>query len=132
MQSLSHSGSYVGAMDVEFREFAKLFEYVGNLRKRYHHGFHLVMISLNENNDIDLSLDELENGMINMENAIQQTIRNVDIYTRYSSAQYLVILFEAGDDNVQLVMERIFQQYSSMPGSEYTNPGYSVSRLLED
>lgn len=129
MRTLSNSGSYSGAMDVEFREFAKLFEYVGNLRRRYHHGFHLVMVTLDEHGGDNATLDELENGMILMENAIQQTIRNVDIYTRYSSSQYLVILFEAGDENVELVMDRIFAAYRREAGEGCFEPTYSVRKL---
>lgn len=129
MHTLESSGSYHGAMDVEFREFAKLFEYVGNLRQRYHHGFHLAMISLEEDGSNPVSLEKLEQNMVFMENSIQDTIRNVDIYTRYSRSQYLLILFEAGDDHVEQVIERIFDAYRSMAGKEGLEPGYLVRKL---
>lgn len=46
-----------------------------------------------------------------MEQAIRQKIRQVDICTRYSSMQYLIILFEPAEDLIPKVMERIFLQY---------------------
>ncbi len=129
MLSLSNSGSYSGAMDVEYREFAKLFEYVGNLRRRYDHGIHLVMITMDVPVDHTYFIDELEESMQHMETAIQQTIRNVDIYTRFSSVQFLVILFEAGDDNLSLVIDRIFRSYYRISGNAQIEPTYSIRKL---
>lgn len=129
MQALSTSGSYSGAMDVEYREFAKLFEYVGNLRRRYKHGIHLVMITMDVAYDHTYFIDELEDSMQSMETAIQQTIRNVDIYTRFSSVQFLVILFEAGDENLGLVLDRIFASYYRIRGTTPIAPTYSIRKL---
>ena len=39
--------------------------------------------------------------------AIKNTIRNVDICTKYSSVQFLVILLEAGEDNIHTIINRI-------------------------
>lgn len=129
VKSLKESGSYSGAMDVEYREFAKLYEYAGNLKIRYNHGFHLIMITLDPIEDDTLFIDELESAMGCMELAIQQTIRNVDIYTRYSSVQFLVILIEAKDPNVNLIMDRIFHNYGQMYGTDTILPSFSVAKV---
>lgn len=46
-----------------------------------------------------------------MEQAIHEKIRKVDISTRYSSMQYLLILYEPDETQIPKVMDRIFQQY---------------------
>ena len=40
-------------------------------------------------------MEELEKAMFCMEQAIRQTIRNVDMLTRYSRQQFLIILVGA-------------------------------------
>lgn len=122
VKSLQNAGGYSGAMDVEFREFAKLFEYMGNLRSRYEHSFHLVMVTVENPEEQRMYIEDIEAAMEAMEIAIQQTIRNVDVYTRYSSTQYLLILLEAGDSNIKLVVDRIFSSF-------YKNCGKNQMRL---
>ena len=47
-------------------------------------------------------------------------IRRVDICTRYSSMQYLIILFEPDEKTVPNIMERIFGQYREQCGKKKT------------
>ena len=129
VKSLKDSGSYSGAMDVEYREFAKLFEYAANLKARYHHGFHLIMVTLDAPDEESFYIEELENAMSCMETSIQKTIRNSDIYTRYSSVQFLIILLEAGDTNVNLIMDRIFRKYWEKYGNSDILPSFSVRKV---
>ncbi len=127
VDTLKTSGDYNGAMYVEYREFAKLFEYVGGLKERYAHSFHLLMITLESRNSDVLYVDELEEAMTCMEYAIKEAIRSVDIYTRYSSVQYLVILFEAGSDNVNMIANRIFSGFYKRCRNNRVVPYYSVT-----
>ena len=66
------------------------------------------MITLENQVGDRLYIDELEETMAHLETAIRETIRSIDICTRYSSIQYLVILLEAGDINVKMIIDRIF------------------------
>ncbi len=127
-EALKASGDYNGALNVEYREFAKMFEYVINLQNRYHHEVHLVMITLENQVGDRLYIDELEETMAYMEMAIKETIRTSDICTRYSSVQYLVILLEAGDINVKMIVERIFSNYFKRCGNKKMVPVYSAVR----
>ena len=127
-EALKASGDYNGALNVEYREFAKMFEYVINLQNRYHHEVHLVMITLEKQVGDRLYIDELEETMAYMEMAIKETIRTSDICTRYSSVQYLVILLEAGDINVKMIVERIFSNFFKRCGNKKMMPVYSAVR----
>ena len=49
-----------------------------------------------------------------MEQAIHEKIRKVDICTRYSSMQYLLILYEPDETQIPKVMDRIFQYYDTL------------------
>ena len=127
-EALKVSGDYIGALSVEYREFAKMFEYVINLHNRYHQEVHLVMITLENQVGDRLYIDELEETMAHLETAIRETIRSIDICTRYSSIQYLVILLEAGDINVKMIIDRIFCNFYKRCENKKMMPVYSVMR----
>ena len=126
VSGIHSSGTYKGALDVEYRQFAKLYEYVSNLEKRYAHPFKLIMISLDVLPGEDTSVEELEKAMFYMEQSIQQAIRSVDILTRYSRQQFLVILLGADSANVQIAIDRIFRGFYKMNGSSPFLPSCSV------
>ena len=59
-----------------------------------------------------------------MEQAIRSTIRRVDICTRYSAMQHLIILFEPMELQIPRIMERIFIQYYKYSESHDFRPTY--------
>ena len=131
LQGIRTSGSYDGAMDVEYRQFAKLYEYIGNLEKRFSQPYSLVMITLETIPGKAPHPDELTKAMYYMEQAIRQTIRNVDVLTQYSRHQFLIILLGADPEGVQIAIDRIFRGYFKMYGSGDFSPGYSVAKVEE-
>lgn len=129
-KALSESGNYVGPYDLGNREFSKMFEYVSKLSKRYQHSCHLVMITLDAVSDSTTYIDKIEQVLDCMETAIRGNIRNVDICTRYSSMQYLVILIEAREEMIPLIMERIFSQYYKIYNGNDFRPHYESMPML--
>lgn len=131
VKGIKSSGSYDGAMDVEYRQFAKLYEYIVNLEKRFSQPFRLVMITLRTVPGQAPHPDELTKAMYYMEQAIRQTIRNVDVLTQYSRQQFLVILLGTDPEGVQIVIDRIYRGYFKMYGSGDFSPDYSVADVIE-
>lgn len=127
VRGIRNSGSYQGAMDVEYRQFAKLYEFVTNLEKRFDQQFSLVMITLENPAGNAAQLEELEKSMFCMEQAIRQTIRNVDVLTRYSRQQFLIILLGADPEGVRTVVDRIFKGYYKMNGGSPFTPVWSMA-----
>ena len=124
--SISDSGSYQGAMGVEYREFAKLYEFIKNLEKRFSHPFKLVMITLEDEDGEKSDSARLEKSMYYMEQSILQTIRDVDIMTRYNKTQFLLILLGTDQEGVTLAIDRIFRGYFKMNGSGSYTPSYTI------
>jgi len=125
---IKNSGKYYGAMEVEYRHFAKLFEYLANLQKRHRHNFKLVLITIEPTSGEKAYIDELEHAMYCMEESIKLAIRNVDVVTRYSSVQFLVMLVEPGSNSeVKIILDRIFQGYYKMCGSNKFLPLFTVA-----
>lgn len=123
------SGNYEGAMDVDYRQFAKLYEYISNLKKRFSCPFQLITITLDADGAEPPLPDELERAMYYMEQSIRQTIRNVDVLTRYSRQCFLIILLGADEDGVKIAVDRIFRGYYKMNGSGAFSPTYTAADL---
>lgn len=129
VEGIKNSGSYEGAMNVEFRQFAKLYEYIANLQNRYQHSFRLALITLKMPDEAHTYMEELEHAMYCMEQSIRLTIRNVDIVTRYSSVQFLVLLFEVEKQDIAGIMDRIFNGYYKICGNTRYEPYFTVADI---
>ena len=127
VRGIRDSGSYQGAMDVEYRQFAKLYEYVTNLERRFDQHFRLIMITMENTAGEDIQLEELEKAMFCMEQAIRQTIRNVDVLTRYSRQQFLIILVGTDPEGVRIAVDRIFKGYYKMNGGSAFTPAWAAA-----
>jgi len=133
-KSIMSAGKYEGALDIGYREFAKLYEYISKVCKRYEHSCNIVLITLDTKQDARVYIDDTEFAMSCMERAINSTIRNVDICTRYTSVQFLVILLEAGDNNVDMIMSRILSNFHKMYNDSNASfeIRYDVSKINDD
>ena len=128
MESLKESAERRGAKEVEYKQFVQLYEYIVNLEKRFKHPFRLVMITLTPCEGEEPGTEELEKSMYYLEHSIRRTIRDVDIVTRYSRQQFLVILLGSDEQGVKSAMERTLRGYYKMIGnSVFTPEYYSIS-----
>lgn len=128
--ALQESGSYSGALDLDYRDFAKIYEYMNSLGARCRHTCYLVMVTVDGLQERMMYNEEMEEALECMEASIQQKIRKVDICTRYSSMQYLIILFEPQESQIPNVMERIFEQYYKMYPENNYKPRYEYMAML--
>ena len=92
---------------------------------------YLVMLTLEATSDTPAHIEEIEQTLSHMEQAIQNTIRRVDICTRYSSMQYLIILFEPDEKTIPNIMERIFGQYREQCGKKKLLLNYEYMSMTE-
>lgn len=127
VESIRNSGSYEGAMDVEYRQFSKFYEFICNLEKRFSHPSKLVMVTLEGEKGEAYYMEELEKAMYYMEQSIRQTVRNVDVVTRYNRQQFLVILVGTDPEGVRIAMDRIIRGYYKMTGSGAFTPTWTIA-----
>lgn len=129
VNGIKSSGSYQGAMDVEYRQFTKLYEFIMHLESRFSHPFRLVMITLTQLPGEHFREEELDKAMFFMEQSIRQNMRNVDIITRCSRQQFLVILLGVDSDGVKIAVDRIFRSYYKMNGGSPFSPSYEIAEI---
>ena len=129
--ALRKSGSYAGALELNYRDFSRQYEYMQQLIIRSGSRCYLVMLTLEATSDTPAHIEEIEQTLSHMEQAIQNTIRRVDICTRYSSMQYLIILFEPDEKTIPNIMERIFGQYREQCGKKKLLLNYEYMSMTE-
>ena len=132
VDGIRSSGSYEGAMSVDYRQFAKLYEFVANLEKRFSHPFALLVITLRSADGSEGQVEETEKAMYYMEQAIRQAVRNVDVLTRCGGRQFLIILVGTGAEGAETAADRIFRGYYKMAGSGAFLPEWSCAFPEDD
>ena len=115
VNGIRNSGNYQGALDVEYRQFVKLYEYISNLGRRFSHPFILILIALDCPVGEAPQMNELERDMFYMEQSIRQ--------------QFLIILLGTGIEGVKVAVDRIFRGYYKMNGSSAFTPSYFVGEM---
>ena len=129
--ALLESGSYTGALDLDYREFARLYQYVSSLGERYWHRCYLVLVTMDAKSDQTMYIDHIDKAMECMEKAIRQNIRKNDICTRYSSLQHLIILVEAEESYIPDILQRIFMNYYDAYGRNDFLPQYEYRKMTQ-
>lgn len=127
--NLKLQGGYNGPLNVEYREFAKIYDYVQHLGKRYEHNTKLVMITLEFADNANLYIEQREHAMKCMEESIKHSLRAVDVSTRFSSDQFIVILFNARTEDINLITGRIKDCFYRIYDNKLVNVYFDVAEL---
>ena len=131
-KALRENGNYSGVLDLDYREFAKIYEYMHHLGNRYKYHCYLVMVTMETNPDHIMYIENIEDALDCMEQAIRQKIRKVDVCTHYSSMQYLIILFETDETKIPQIMDRIFIEYYKLYSKHHLEPTYEYIPIMKN
>lgn len=127
-------------------EFDKFYKYMRNIGIRYKRSIEVISIDILR--EVDASeTDELTKGEISnielgvpndsyiddavsdaLQVAIKKNIRSVDVHYKYSNSKHMIILLDAGVDNIDVVENRILFDFNASDLSE----GYSLKFLLNE
>ncbi len=119
---LSRSDNGKGAYLLNFDNFNHVYNFIRRTVARGHKDVEIVLYTLQEAEDIQPLLSDFDEAVTILEEAIHSSLRRVDVSTRYSSKQIIVILMETNLENGRQVAERILAQYREM----YVNPRIQI------
>lgn len=117
-----------GTFEVKYGKFNQIYDYVDRLSKRNKCPLQMIMITA-QIRDEEQDMEKENIIMERMHSAIQSSLRSVDVLTRFSSAQYLVILLDAGRDSVQMIVNRIFQRFFQLYDGYDAEVNYDIAEL---
>ncbi|MFQ9933715.1 MAG: HD domain-containing phosphohydrolase [Lachnospiraceae bacterium] len=121
--------SYQGAFKLDYREFEKIYEFVRNVGKRNAQTIQLILFTIKPENGRNFTVGDRINAMQYLENAIINTVRRVDVTTRYSSTQQFVMFMNLNDDFIQNVVDRITKEFYRMYDKKNIVLTYDIANL---
>lgn len=117
-------GSYM----LDFENFHHVYNFIRRIVERSNHDVQTLLFTLNSDVPESHDPNESEKAMDLLECAIFKSLRRVDVSTRYSSRQLIVILFDASEGNGVPVAERILNCYRDLYGGPLTFE-YDIVRM---
>ena len=121
--------TYHGAFQIAYEEFGRLYDFVMHFSQRNNQEMQLILFTLYSSDGSDIRIEQMERAMQCMEQAIIKSLRGVDVGTRYSSSQFLVILLGAERSDIRIVTERIVQNYFKLYGDRDITLSYDIANL---
>lgn len=127
--ALHDSGTYYGALGLDYRHFSKIYEYLSKQNVQYRHQSYLIMITVKNACPHEVCSKQISAALEGMEQSISKCIRPVDIYSRYSPLQYLIILSEIEEDQLHQIMTQLFKHYAVNYGKQQFIPTFEYTRI---
>ncbi len=129
VRMLEKDSRYEGGFDLTYPEFGKIYEFIRKVAMRNEQQVQLLMFTLRPIEGIDIRIEERDRAMELLEKAILSKIRGVDVTTRYSSTQRIVMFMKMDEDQISIVTERIMKEFYRMYDKKELSIHYDVAAL---
>ena len=117
-----------GVFKVEYQDFQRLYTYISRGVKRNHQQVQTLLFTLSRDENENQGLNDQE-PMQTLELAVASSVRMVDVGTRYSNIQYIVILLDADIENGRKVADRIVKKFYQMYGGRGVMVSYDIQTM---
>lgn len=126
---MSRADSGRGAYQLELDTFHHVYNFIRRFVERSGRDVQTLLFTMvsKENEMVDPS--EAEVALEIMEQAIYTSLRRVDVSTRYSSKQLIVILMDSNEENGNLVAERIVNCFSKLYKGKKISFEYGIAEM---
>jgi diguanylate cyclase (GGDEF)-like protein/putative nucleotidyltransferase with HDIG domain len=121
--------TYQGAFQVQYDEFEHIYDFVSHFSQRNNQQTQMLLFTLFSSDGSEVNLERMEHAMQCMEQAICKSLRGVDVGTRYSSSQFLVILVGTDKEHIHVVTDRIVQNYFKLYGDKDITLTYDAAEF---
>lgn len=118
-----------GALSVEYDDFQNIYNYVYRYVDRNDNKVQVILFTISPAHGREIELSLLEQSMHNLDLAVVESLRKVDVGTRYSSNQYIVILTDTDAVNGKMVADRVIEQYYKLSEGGSTSVVYNLETL---
>ncbi len=125
-------GEKNGVFEVGYREFEQVFELASRFTKRNEQELQLVLFTLLPLDDDYKDALAQEEVMTILSEAIQTSLRRVDISVRFSSTQYMVALIDTKQQYISVVTDRIMQSFYTMYRGKDFVLDYDIAKVRKN
>ena len=117
-----------GIYKVEYQDFQRIYTYISRGVKRNHQQVQTLLFTLSRDENESQGLNSQE-PMQTLELAVASSVRMVDIGTRYSNIQYIVILLDTNIENGRKVADRVVKKFYQMYGGRGIMVSYDIQTM---
>lgn len=111
IEAIQNKEFYKGGLTAAYPEFGRMYEFISSLADRNHQQVQIILFTMVSNTGIKVSIEERDRVMALLQKAIVDSIRNIDITTRYSSTQHAVLLMNLNEEDTKAVINRIMTEF---------------------
>ena len=129
--NLSDQGAYNGSLSLSYRAFAKIYDFIRHLGERYGYSMQLILITMEIRDFESVTIDEREYAMSLLEKTIQDSLRSVDVSTRFGSQQFLVAFLDAKEEDTAAITDRIFNKFYDVYEKNSVSLRYEVAEFSD-
>jgi diguanylate cyclase (GGDEF)-like protein len=104
-------GPEKGAFQVEYAEFGKIYSYISRGVRRNHQEVQILLFTLSSTQMARYTDIIPEEAMDALKTAVSCSLRMVDVGSRYSNVQYVVILIDTNIENGAVVAQRVIERF---------------------
>lgn len=111
VNSIRHVNGGKGAYRVEYQQFIQVSEFVEKFTKRNHQHLQLVLLTIDFERSIPMEFEERDYLIKDLELSVSRALRSVDVCTRFSSSQLLLLLVDTSEKYVAPTVQRMLTQF---------------------
>ena len=111
VSAIRDKDSYSGAYRVEYQRFLETHDFVEKFTRRNNQKVQLVLLTIDFDRSVPMDFDERDMVMHELEISVTKAMRGVDVITRFSSAQLLLVLVDAEAAHVSMAIQRMLKQF---------------------
>ena len=126
---MSRADSGKGAYQLDLDSFHHVYNFIRRFVERSGREVQTVLFTVTTPENIVVDPDETEIALEMMEQAIYTSLRRVDVSTRYSSKQIIVILMDANKENGAMVAQRIIDCFNRLYTGKKISFEYGIAQM---
>lgn len=126
---MSRADSGHGAYLMEYDSFHHVYNFIRRFVERNNHDVSTVLFTAVSSTVEEPDITETELALELLEKAIYTSLRRVDVSTRYSSRQLVVILMDANAENAGKVSERIVETFEKLYTGGKIRMEYGIAQM---
>ena len=114
------------------RDFDNVYNYIMNIGARYNRSIELISVEVEAAEAENDSEDRRKAALYELEVSIRKNIRSVDLYRRSGPDGFMVVLLDAGVDNLGVIQQRIQFDYDQAKVGEEYRLNFRLNKSIEN